>query len=194
MDHVFQDLMRLDQLMGDILTFLCGDFKQIFPVVKYGACLKAFNAKLKTLYLWRNTTWPQTLGLSCLVMKKPRYFLSFYWILGMARFQKQLNQTLSVFQKDWEKVFIFRETQGWSLPMSCQYGNKIRVAKLKELFFLIWISVLTYQQPVNWRIPCEEKVVKFFDCADKKENAVSYPMECWTQLSCFLSSSSLKSP
>jgi ATP-dependent DNA helicase PIF1 len=55
-DRTLQDIRGVRQPMGGIPTLLCGDFRQILPVVKRGTRANIVNASLKTSYLWHSVT------------------------------------------------------------------------------------------------------------------------------------------
>ena len=51
-DNTLQDIKGNSKPMGGIPTLLCGDFRQILPVVKNGTRANIVNACLKKSYLW----------------------------------------------------------------------------------------------------------------------------------------------
>ena len=53
-DRTLHDITGLKRPMGGIPTLLCGDFRQILPVVKNGTRANIVNAILKKSYLWDN--------------------------------------------------------------------------------------------------------------------------------------------
>lgn len=53
-DRTVQDITRVNRPMGGIPTLLCGDFRQILPVVKNGTRANIVEASLKKSHLWRN--------------------------------------------------------------------------------------------------------------------------------------------
>ena len=55
-DHTLQDITGVQQPMGGIPTLLCGDFRQILPVVKSGTRSNIVNDSLKTSHLWCHVT------------------------------------------------------------------------------------------------------------------------------------------
>uniref|UniRef100_UPI0035901195 uncharacterized protein n=1 Tax=Myxine glutinosa TaxID=7769 RepID=UPI0035901195 len=55
-DRTLQDITGVHRPMGGIPTLLCGDFRQILPVVKRGTRANIVNASLKTSDLWRHVT------------------------------------------------------------------------------------------------------------------------------------------
>ena len=53
-DRSLRDIIGVQKIFGGIPTLLCGDFRQILPVVKNGTRANIVNASLKTSYLWNN--------------------------------------------------------------------------------------------------------------------------------------------
>ena len=53
-DRTLQDITGIKKPMGGIPTLLCGDFRQILPVVKNGTRANIVNANLKMSHLWGN--------------------------------------------------------------------------------------------------------------------------------------------
>ena len=51
-DRTLQDITGLKIPMGGIPTLLCGDFRQILPVVKNGTRANIVNSSLKRSHLW----------------------------------------------------------------------------------------------------------------------------------------------
>ena len=51
-DRTLQDITSRKIPMGGIPTLLCGDFRQILPVVKNGTRCNIVNASLKKSHLW----------------------------------------------------------------------------------------------------------------------------------------------
>ena len=51
-DRTLQDITSVKKPMGGIPTLLCGDFRQILPVVKNGTRANIINASLKKSHLW----------------------------------------------------------------------------------------------------------------------------------------------
>ena len=54
--RTLQDITGVQQPIGGIPTLLCGDFRQILPVVKRGTKSNIVNVSLKTSHLWRHVT------------------------------------------------------------------------------------------------------------------------------------------
>ena len=54
LDRSLRDIIGGQKIFGGIPTLLCGDFRQILPVVKNGTRANIVNASLKTSYLWNN--------------------------------------------------------------------------------------------------------------------------------------------
>ena len=54
LDRSLRDIIGVQKIFGGIPTLLCGDFRQILPVVKNGTRANIVNASLKTSYLWNN--------------------------------------------------------------------------------------------------------------------------------------------
>lgn len=52
MDRTFKDIKSSDETMGGIPVMLCGDFRQILPVVRSGTRANIVNVCLKKSYLW----------------------------------------------------------------------------------------------------------------------------------------------
>ena len=55
-DRTLRDITGTDKPMGGIPTLLCGDFRQILPVVKNGTRSNIVNASLKKSHLWQHVT------------------------------------------------------------------------------------------------------------------------------------------
>ena len=53
-NRTLQDITGCKRPMGGIPTLLCGDFRQILPVVKNGIRANIVNANIKKSYLWDN--------------------------------------------------------------------------------------------------------------------------------------------
>ena len=52
MDTTLQDLRSSTEIMGGLLTILCGDFRQILPVIPKGTRANIVDACLKSSHLW----------------------------------------------------------------------------------------------------------------------------------------------
>jgi hypothetical protein len=50
-DRTLQDITGIEKPMGGIPILLCGDFRQILPVVKNGTRANVVNASLKKSHL-----------------------------------------------------------------------------------------------------------------------------------------------
>ena len=55
-DRTLRDIRSIDAPFGGIPTLLCGDFRQILPVVKNGTRANIVDASLKSSYLWQSVT------------------------------------------------------------------------------------------------------------------------------------------
>ena len=53
LDRTFQDIRSSEAVMGGLLTLMCGDFRQILPVIPQGTRANIVNASLKKSHLWR---------------------------------------------------------------------------------------------------------------------------------------------
>ena len=56
MDRIFRDIRGNEDVMGGLLTLMCGDFRQILPVVRGGTTANVVDACLKRSELWQNVT------------------------------------------------------------------------------------------------------------------------------------------
>jgi len=56
LDHTLRDLTSNDQPIGGICMLLCGDFRQILPVILRGARGNIMDTCLKKSYLWDSVT------------------------------------------------------------------------------------------------------------------------------------------
>lgn len=55
-DRTLRDIRSIDAPFGGIPTLLCGDFRQILPVVRNGTRANIVDASLKQCYLWQSIT------------------------------------------------------------------------------------------------------------------------------------------
>ena len=55
-DRTLRDIRSTDAPFGGITTLLCGDFRQILPVVRNGTRANIVDASLKHSYLWQSIT------------------------------------------------------------------------------------------------------------------------------------------
>ena len=51
---ILQEILNNTLIFGGILVLLCGDFRQLLPVVKGGTTAQIVKASIKRSYLWRN--------------------------------------------------------------------------------------------------------------------------------------------
>ncbi|GFR71431.1 ATP-dependent DNA helicase PIF1 [Elysia marginata] len=56
LDRTLHGLRETDEVMGGLPTLMCGDFKQIMPVVLNGTKADAVDAGLKKSLLWSSVT------------------------------------------------------------------------------------------------------------------------------------------
>ena len=54
LDHMLRDLTGKDQPMGGMCMLLCGDFRQILPVIQGGTRGNIVDSCLKKSYLWNH--------------------------------------------------------------------------------------------------------------------------------------------
>ena len=48
-----KDIKATKETMGEIPVMLCGDFRQILPVIRSGTRANIINASIKKSYLWK---------------------------------------------------------------------------------------------------------------------------------------------
>ena len=53
LDWTLKDIWSTNEIMGRIPVMLCGDFRQILPVIRSGTWANIINAYIKKLYLWK---------------------------------------------------------------------------------------------------------------------------------------------
>ena len=53
LDRTLKDIRSTNEIMGGISVMLCGDFRQILPVIRYGTRANIINACIKKSYLWK---------------------------------------------------------------------------------------------------------------------------------------------
>ena len=56
MDRSLRDITSVDEPMGGIPVLLCGDFRQILPVIRSGTRANIVNSCIKRSYLWQSVT------------------------------------------------------------------------------------------------------------------------------------------
>ena len=54
LDRTLQDIKGNKLVMGGIITVLCGDFRQILPIIPRGSRVDIVHATLKESYLWKH--------------------------------------------------------------------------------------------------------------------------------------------
>ena len=53
LDRTLQDIRSSDAVMGGLITLMCGDFRQILPVIPHGTRANVVNSCLKKSLLWK---------------------------------------------------------------------------------------------------------------------------------------------
>ena len=53
LDRTLKDIRSTNETLGGIQVMLCGDFRQIFPVIRSGTRANIINACIKKSYLWK---------------------------------------------------------------------------------------------------------------------------------------------
>ena len=53
-DRCFQDIMQNKELFGGKVIVLCGDFRQILPVIIHGSRIEIVSSSLKRSYIWND--------------------------------------------------------------------------------------------------------------------------------------------
>ena len=53
LDRTLKDIRSTKEIMGGIEVMLCGDFRQILPLIRSGTRANIINARIKKSYLWK---------------------------------------------------------------------------------------------------------------------------------------------
>ena len=186
LDRTLKDITGSLKPMGGIPTLLCGDFRQILPVVKRGTRSNIVNASLKTSDLWNHVTVKH-------LTTNMRAHLS--GIEGADRFSKLLleigdGEIPLVAQPDiiaippglGKVVTTMEELKAEVYPSLT--SNGVNSEWLAERAILSPLNN-NVNQVNNWlmeEFPGDEKIYKSVDSAISDDEAVTYPVELLNSL------------
>jgi len=185
-DRSLQDVTEVKRPMGGIPTLLCGDFRQVLPVVKGGTRANTVNATIKTSHLWRHVTVMH-------LTTNMRAHLS--GDEGAAQFSKLLLEigngkvprvsdpdNIAIPRGLGKVINTLEELKAEVYP--CLATNAVRTEWLAERAILSPLNT-NVNQLNDWLMrafPGEEKVYKSVDTALCEEDAVNYPVELLNSL------------
>lgn len=179
-DRTLQDIRGKQLPFGGIPTLLCGDFRQILPVVKNGTEANIIDACLKKSYLWNSvTTVHLHTNLRALLTEDPKAASYSKFLLSVGDFsypvtespniislQDALNSSVStenLIKTIFEDLPQKQHDDKWTLERAI-------LAPLNETVDNINHQILT-------SLPSAEIVYKSFDTTTTCEEAVHFPVE-----------------
>ena len=180
-DRTLQDITGCKIPMGGIPTLLCGDFRQILPVVKNGTMANIVNASLKKSHLW---------GQIRIMILNTNMRAHLSGDVGATDFARLL---LSIIDG---RVPLFAKPDTITIPKElCKSVNNLEELKTQVYPNLdvnstkpLWLAERAIVSPLNTNVnklntwlmnefPGEEKVYASVDSAMNDIEAVQYPVE-----------------
>ena len=183
MDGTFQDILQNNMPFGGIPVLLCGDFRQLLPVVKSGTQAQIVKASIKKSYLWRR-------------IKVSHLTINMQVFLSENNQTTEANFSTTLLQLGEGRLPIVDDNNTVFVPHNLgQVVNSIE--QLKETVFpnlmqmytdTEWLSQRAILCPLNAnvnkinndilnKIPGEENIFRSIDTAITDNEAILYPAE-----------------